>query len=55
MAIAEVDPAQYLPTTMQLLTRFNGRVIIDIRNQPQGHAQGSVSREEFDKLKSIVS
>jgi len=31
MAIAEVDPKDYLPTTMQLLTRFNGRIILELR------------------------
>jgi len=54
MAIAEVDPEQYLPATIQLLNRFNGRIILEIRKQPQGQAHGSVSREEFDELRSLV-
>ena len=54
MAIAEVDPEQYLPATIQLLNRFNGRIILEIRQQPQGQAKGSVSREEFDELRFFV-
>jgi hypothetical protein len=54
MAIAEVDPEKYLQTTMQLLNRFNGRIILELRKQPQVQAQGSVSREEFEDLKSLV-
>ena len=52
MAIAEVDPKDYLATTMQLLTRFNGRIILELRKPQPSQAQGSVSREEFDELKS---
>jgi hypothetical protein len=53
MTIAEVDPTKYLPSTMQLLNRFNGRIILEL-SKPQAacHAEGSVSREEFEELKS---
>ena len=55
MAIAEVDPTKYLPSTMQLLNRFNGRIILELRKpQAASQAEGSVSREEFDALKSLV-
>lgn len=55
MAIAEVDPEKYSQATMQLLNRFNGRIILELwQPKVQELAQGSVSREEFDKLRSLV-
>jgi hypothetical protein len=55
MAIAEVDPTKYLPSTIQLLNRFNGRIILELRKpQAASQGEGSVSREEFDALKSLV-
>ena len=53
MAIAEIAQDEYQPATIQLLNRFNGRIILEIR-KPQAAAQGSVSREEYDELKSLV-
>ena len=52
MAMAEIAQDEYQPATIQLLNRFNGRIILEIR-KPQA-AQCSVSREEFDELKSFV-
>jgi hypothetical protein len=55
MAIAEVDPREYSASTIQLLNRFNGRIILELRKpQSASLGEGSVSREEFEKLKSLV-
>ena len=47
MALAEVDAECYQPSTMQLLNRFNGRIILEIRKKKQT----SVNREEFEELR----
>ena len=53
MAMAEIAQDEYQPATIQLLNRFNGRIILEIRKPQPTH--GSVSREEFDELKALVA
>ena len=53
MAMAEIAQEEYQPATIQLLNRFNGRIILEIR-KPQA-AHGSVSRQEFEELKALVA
>ena len=55
MAMAEIVHEKYQPATIQLLNRFNGRLILEIRkSQAAAPALGSVSREEFEELKSMM-
>ena len=50
VAIAEVNPDKYLPATMHILQRFNGRIILEICQQKMS----SVTRDEFEELRSLV-
>ena len=55
LAMAEIVHEKYQPTTIQLLNRFNGRLILEIRkSQAAAATLGSVSRQEFEELKSMM-
>jgi hypothetical protein len=51
LALAEVNPDNYKPATMHILQRFNGRIILEIRQQK---VNSVVSRDEFEELRSLV-
>ena len=55
LAMAEIVHEKYQPATIQLLNRFNGRLILEIRkSQAAAATLGSVSRQEFEELKSMM-